>query len=77
MRPVAPGVAAEPPTTGSSPPELQAGGEEKMEASVCSVATEAEDANADETVNATKGNLHQCERKLSKQGLTKYPDLFN
>ncbi|CAI5647741.1 unnamed protein product [Oreochromis niloticus] len=55
MRPVAPGVAAEPPTTGSSPPELQAGGEEKMEASVCSVATEAEDANADETVNATKG----------------------
>lgn len=55
MRPVAPGVAAEPPTMGSSPPELQAGGEEKMEASVCSVATDAEDANADETVNATKG----------------------
>uniref|UniRef100_A0A3Q4HB45 Zinc fingers and homeoboxes 3b n=1 Tax=Neolamprologus brichardi TaxID=32507 RepID=A0A3Q4HB45_NEOBR len=78
-RPVAPGVAAEPPITGSSPPESQAGGgmEEKMEASVCSVATEAEDANADETVNATKGNLHQRERKLSLQGLTKYPDLSN
>lgn len=54
---VAPGAAAEPRTTGSSPPELQAGGgmEEKMEASVCSVATEAEDANADETVNTAKG----------------------
>uniref|UniRef100_A0A3Q0RRI8 Zinc fingers and homeoboxes 3b n=1 Tax=Amphilophus citrinellus TaxID=61819 RepID=A0A3Q0RRI8_AMPCI len=70
-RPVAPGAAAEPRTTGSSPPELQAGGgmEEKMEASVCSVATEAEDANADETVNTAKGNFHQRE---SKQGLTKY-----
>lgn len=78
-RPVAPGVAAEPPTTGSSPPESQAGGgmEEKTEASVCSVASEAEDANADETVNATKGNIHQRERKLSLQGLTKYPDLSN
>lgn len=50
--------------------------EEKTEASVCSVASEA-DANADETVNATKGNLHQRERKLSLQGLTKYPDLSN
>ncbi|CAI5647739.1 unnamed protein product [Oreochromis niloticus] len=68
MRPVAPGVAAEPPTTGSSPPELQAGGEEKMEASVCSVATEAEDANADETVNATKGSEKEYPESSSSLG---------
>ncbi|XP_035809483.2 zinc fingers and homeoboxes protein 3 isoform X1 [Amphiprion ocellaris] len=57
-RPVAPaGVAAEQRTTGSSPPEPQPGGgtEEKMEQSVCGVATEAEEVNADKTVNATKG----------------------
>ncbi|XP_018523639.1 zinc fingers and homeoboxes protein 3 [Lates calcarifer] len=56
QRPVAPGVAAEPPTTGSSPLESQPGGgtEEKMEQSVCGVATEAE-ANTDKTVNPTKG----------------------
>ncbi|GAA6228970.1 zinc fingers and homeoboxes protein 3-like [Lates japonicus] len=55
-RPVAPGVAAEPPTTGSSPLESQPGGgtEEKMEQSVCGVTTEAE-ANTDKTVNPTKG----------------------
>ncbi|XP_034063333.1 zinc fingers and homeoboxes protein 3 [Gymnodraco acuticeps] len=48
---------AEPRTTGSSPPEPQPGGgtEEKMEQSVCGVATEAEEANTDETVNPTKG----------------------
>ncbi|XP_040008392.1 zinc fingers and homeoboxes protein 3 isoform X2 [Xiphias gladius] len=56
-RPVAPGVAAEPGTAGSSPLESQPGGgtEEKMEQSMCGVATEAEEANADETVNPTKG----------------------
>ncbi|XP_008291859.1 zinc fingers and homeoboxes protein 3 [Stegastes partitus] len=57
-RPVAPaGVAAEQRTTGSSPLEPQPGGgtEEKMEQSVCGVATEAEEANTDKTVNATKG----------------------
>ncbi|XP_039655431.1 zinc fingers and homeoboxes protein 3 [Perca fluviatilis] len=56
-RPVAPEAAAEPRTTGSSPMEPQPGGgtEEKMEQSVCGVATEAEEANADETVNPTKG----------------------
>lgn len=56
-RPVAPGAAAEPRTTGSSPLEPQAGGgtEEKMEQSVCGVATEAEEANSDKTVNPTKG----------------------
>lgn len=52
-RPVAPGAAAEPRTTGSSPPEPQAGGgtEEKMEQSVCGVAAEVEEANSDKTVN--------------------------
>lgn len=57
MRPVAPGVAAEPRTTGSSPLEPQPGGgtEEKMEQSVCGVATEAKDGNTDKTVNATIG----------------------
>ncbi|KAK1899032.1 Zinc fingers and homeoboxes protein 1 [Dissostichus eleginoides] len=54
-----PKAVAEPRTTGSSPPEPQPGGgtEEKMEQSVCSVATEAEEANTDETVNPTKGSL--------------------
>ncbi|XP_063737780.1 zinc fingers and homeoboxes protein 3 [Eleginops maclovinus] len=48
---------AEPRTTGSSPPEPQPGGgtEEKMEQSVCGVATETEEASTDETVNPTKG----------------------
>ncbi|XP_035512000.1 zinc fingers and homeoboxes protein 3 [Morone saxatilis] len=57
-RPVAPGAAAEPRTTGSSPLEPQPGGgtEEKMEQSVCGVTTEAEEANADVTVNPTKGS---------------------
>nr|XP_015823539.2 zinc fingers and homeoboxes protein 3 [Nothobranchius furzeri]XP_054601961.1 zinc fingers and homeoboxes protein 3 [Nothobranchius furzeri] len=52
------GVAAEPPTTGSSPLEPQPGGgtEEKMEQSVCGVTTGAEEASADETVNAAKGS---------------------
>ncbi|XP_056241192.1 zinc fingers and homeoboxes protein 3 [Seriola aureovittata] len=56
-KPVAPGVEAEPQTTGSSPLESQPGGgtEEKMEQSVCGVATEAEEAKTDETVNPTKG----------------------
>ncbi|XP_051280892.1 zinc fingers and homeoboxes protein 3 [Dicentrarchus labrax] len=56
-RPVAPGAAAEPRSTGSSPLEPQPGGgtEEKMEQSVCGVTTEAEEANADVTVNPTKG----------------------
>uniref|UniRef100_A0A1A7Y6D9 Zinc fingers and homeoboxes 3 n=1 Tax=Iconisemion striatum TaxID=60296 RepID=A0A1A7Y6D9_9TELE len=56
--PVGTGVAAEPPTTGSSPLESQPGGgtEEKMEQSVCGVTTEAEEASADETVNAAKGS---------------------
>ncbi|XP_076596809.1 zinc fingers and homeoboxes protein 3 [Chaetodon auriga] len=56
-RPVAPGAAAEPQTTGSSPLEPQPGGgtEEKMEQSVCGVATEAEEANTDKTVKPTKG----------------------
>lgn len=59
--PVAPDAAAEPQTAGSSPLEPQPGGgtEEKMEQSVCGVAAEAEeeeeDANADMTVNPTKG----------------------
>ncbi|KAF3860568.1 hypothetical protein F7725_000823, partial [Dissostichus mawsoni] len=50
-----PKAVAEPRTTGSSPPEPQPGGgtEEKMEQSVCGVATEAEEANTDETVNPT------------------------
>lgn len=57
-RPVAPGVAAEPRTTGSSPLEPQPGGgtEEKMEQSVCGVARDAEEANTDKTVNATEGS---------------------
>lgn len=57
-RPVTPGATAEPRTTGSSPLEPQPGGgtEEKMEQSVCGVATEAEEeANTDKTVNPTKG----------------------
>ncbi|XP_034446387.1 zinc fingers and homeoboxes protein 3 isoform X2 [Hippoglossus hippoglossus] len=55
--PVAPGVATEPPTTGSSPLESEPGGgtEEKMEQSVCGVTTDPEEANTDETVNPTKG----------------------
>ncbi|XP_032376693.1 zinc fingers and homeoboxes protein 3 [Etheostoma spectabile] len=57
--PVAPeaAAAAEPRTTGSSPMEPQPGGgvEEKMEQSVCGVATEAEEANTDKTVNPAKG----------------------
>ena len=58
--PVIPGVAAELPTTGSSPLEPQPGGgtEEKMEQSVCGVATEAEEANTDSTVDTTKGDLY-------------------
>ena len=57
--PKAVAVDAEPRITGSSPPEPQPGGgtEEKMEQSVCGVATEAEEANTDETVNPTKGSL--------------------
>lgn len=56
--PVAPGTASEAQTTGSSPLEPLPGGgtEEKMEQSVCGVATEAEDANTDKTVNPTKGS---------------------
>ncbi|XP_047463499.1 zinc fingers and homeoboxes protein 3 [Mugil cephalus] len=56
--PVTPDVAVEPRTTGASPLEPQPGGgtEEKMEQSVCGVATEAEEANADKTVNAAKGS---------------------
>ncbi|XP_029291845.1 zinc fingers and homeoboxes protein 3 [Cottoperca gobio] len=56
-RPVVPDAAAEQRTTGSSPLEPQPGGgtEEKMEQSVCGVATETEEANTDETVNPTKG----------------------
>ncbi len=60
-RPVEPpGAAAEPQSTGSSPQEPQPGGgtEEKMEQSVCGVATEAEEAEADETVNPCKGSFH-------------------
>lgn len=59
-RPVAPGAAAEPRTTGSSPLEPHAGGgtEEKMEQSVCGVVTEAEEASADKTVNPTQGREH-------------------
>ncbi|XP_059189562.1 zinc fingers and homeoboxes protein 3 [Centropristis striata] len=56
--PVAPDAAAEPQTAGSSPSEPQPGGgtEENMEQSVCGVATEEEEeANADKTVNPTKG----------------------
>ncbi|XP_049436795.1 zinc fingers and homeoboxes protein 3 [Epinephelus fuscoguttatus] len=60
--PVVPDAAAEPQTAGSSPLEPQPGGgtEEKMEQSVCGVAAEAEveeeeEANADMTVNSTKG----------------------
>lgn len=58
-RPVVPGAAAEPQTTGSSPLAPQAGGgtEEKMEQSVCGVETGAEKASADKTVNPAKGNL--------------------
>lgn len=60
-RPVAPGAAAEPRTTGSSPLEPHAGGgtEEKMEQSVCGVVTQAEEASADKTVNPTKGREHK------------------
>lgn len=56
-KPVAPGAAAEQRTTGSSPLEPQPGGgtEEKMEQSVCGVATEGEKASTDKTVNPTKG----------------------
>ncbi|XP_026223129.1 zinc fingers and homeoboxes protein 3 isoform X3 [Anabas testudineus] len=55
-RPVAPGLPAEPRTTGSSPLEPQPGGgtEVKMEQSVCGVATE-EKANTEKTVNPTEG----------------------
>lgn len=57
--PGSPDAAAEPRSTGSSSPEPQPGGgtEEKMEQSVCGVATEAEEADADKTVNPTKGSL--------------------
>ncbi|KAI3357650.1 hypothetical protein L3Q82_016062 [Scortum barcoo] len=57
-RPIEPGAATEPRSTGSSPLEPQPGGgtEEKMEPSVCGVATEAEEA--DETVNPCKGSFH-------------------
>ncbi|XP_041860078.1 zinc fingers and homeoboxes protein 3 [Melanotaenia boesemani] len=53
---VVPGVAGEPQTTGPSPLEPQPGGgtEEKMEQSVCGVATEAEETNTDKNVNANK-----------------------
>ncbi len=59
-RPVAPGAAAEPRTSGTSPLEPQPGEgtEAKMEQSVCGVTTEVEDASADKTVNPTKGSLH-------------------
>ena len=58
---MAQGVAAKPQTTGSSPLESEPGGgtEEKMEQSVCGVATDPEEANTDKTVNPTKGSL-QC-----------------
>lgn len=61
-KPVAPGAAAEQQTTGSSPLEPQPGGgtEEKMEQSVCGVATEGEKASTDKTVNPTKGRLDVC-----------------
>lgn len=61
-KPVAPGLAAEPQTTGSSPPESQPGGgtEEKMEQSVCGVATHAEEAKTEETVNPTQGRQYMC-----------------
>lgn len=57
--PVGTGVAAEPPTTGSSPLEPRPGGgtEEKMEQSVCGVTPEAGEANTDETLDAAEGNL--------------------
>ncbi|CAJ1085040.1 zinc fingers and homeoboxes protein 3 [Xyrichtys novacula] len=47
------GAAAEPQRAGSSPLEPQTGGgmEEKMEQSVCGVTEEAEEVNADKTVN--------------------------
>ncbi|XP_070696167.1 zinc fingers and homeoboxes protein 3 [Pempheris klunzingeri] len=56
-RPVVQDAAAEPQTTGSSPLEPQPGGgtEEKMEQSVCGATKEVEEANADKTVNPTKG----------------------
>lgn len=56
-RPVVPGVAAEPRTTGSSPLEPQAGRgtEDKMEQSVCGVTPGALEAKADRIVNPAKG----------------------
>lgn len=63
-RPVAPGVPAEPRTTGSSPMEPQPGGgtEVKMEQLLCGVATqekEKEEAEAatEKTVNPSEGRL--------------------
>lgn len=56
-RPVVPGVAAEPRTTGSSPLEPQAGRgtEDKMEQSVCGVTPGTLEAKADRIVNPVKG----------------------
>lgn len=58
--PVAAGEATEPapPSAGSSPLEPQPGGgtEDRMEQSVCGVATEAREANADASAAAT-GNV--------------------
>lgn len=55
--PVAPGMAVEPRTTGSSPLEPQAGRgtEDKMEQSVCGVTPAVLDAKADRLVNPAKG----------------------
>lgn len=56
-RPVAPGAATEPCTTGSSPlePQTEGGKEEKMEESEFGVTEEEEEADAEKTVNPTKG----------------------
>lgn len=61
-RPVTPTAATEPQKTGSSPSEQQSEGgeEEKTEESVFGVTEEEEEANADKTVNPTKGSLHVC-----------------
>lgn len=56
-RPVVPGEAVEPPATGSSPLEPQAGRgtEEKMEQSVCGVAAEVAEAKTDRIVKPAQG----------------------
>ena len=69
-RPVAPSSPTEPHTTGSSPlePQTEGGKEEKMEEPVLGVTEdeeeEEEEANADKTVNPTKGSLHVCRREI-------------